>query len=136
MTYHFVKTGIFSAFFLAAVGLGAPASAQQNIMKECGEKWQAAKAANKTGDLTWPQFLSKCRAEASAGAARPSAAPGLVFPRAIDAKYKDLPEGQQRLRTCTDQYNANKTRGSGNGGMQWIEKGGGYWSACNKALKG
>ena len=40
------------------------------------------------------------------------------------------------MKTCADQYNANKARGSGNGGMKWIEKGGGYWSACNKALKG
>jgi hypothetical protein len=33
------------------------------------------------------------------------------------------------------QYNTNKT-GTGNGGLKWIQKGGGYYSECNKRLKG
>ena len=37
--------------------------------------------------------------------------------------------------TCLDQYNTNKT-GTGNGGLKWIQKGGGYYSECNKRLKG
>jgi hypothetical protein len=39
------------------------------------------------------------------------------------------------MHTCLDQYRANKTSG-GNGDLKWIEKGGGYYSQCNKRLKG
>jgi hypothetical protein len=58
-----------------------------------------------------------------------------VFPNAVDAKYAKETAGKARLHTCVDQYNANKTT-NGNGGMKWIEKGGGYYSECNKKLKG
>jgi hypothetical protein len=58
-----------------------------------------------------------------------------VFPNAVDAKYAKETAGKARLHTCVDQYNANKTS-NGNGGMKWIEKGGGYYSECNKKLKG
>ena len=36
---------------------------------------------------------------------------------------------------CLDQYKANKATNA-NGGLKWIEKGGGYYSECNKQLKG
>ena len=58
-----------------------------------------------------------------------------VFPSAVDAKYAKESAGKARLHTCVDQYNANKTS-NGNGGLKWIEKGGGYYSECNKKLKG
>jgi hypothetical protein len=56
--------------------LASPVLAQQAVMKECGAKWQAAKAANQTGNQTWPQFLSKCRTDSAkpAGSAKPAAA--------------------------------------------------------------
>jgi hypothetical protein len=38
------------------------------------------------------------------------------------------------MMTCLDQYEANKT-GNMNAGLKWIEKGGGYYSMCNKRLK-
>lgn len=179
---------IFSITGATALAIGAlmlsPALAQQAkpdqqaIMKECGDRWQSAKAANKTGDQTWPQFLSQCRADISKRAAapakpapsaalapaKPAPAPGakpspaqaqtpakpapaaagagtaaagaFIFPRAIDAKYSTEKPGQQRMKTCLDQYNANKAAGKGNGGKNWIEKGGGYYSECNKRLGG
>ena len=40
-----------------------------------------------------------------------------------------------RTLTCADQFNANKAS-NGNGGMKWIEKGGGYYSECVVRLKG
>lgn len=60
---------------------------------------------------------------------------GAVFPARVDAKYASLSEGKQRLKTCADQYQANKATNA-NGGLSWIQKGGGYWSLCNKRLKG
>jgi hypothetical protein len=34
-----------------------------------------------------------------------------------------------------DQYHANKAANA-NGGLHWIQKGGGYYSECSKHLKG
>ncbi|ACL57689.1 hypothetical protein [Methylobacterium nodulans] len=62
---------------------------------------------------------------------------GTIFPPAVSPKYANEPTGMARQKTCLGQYNANKAAGgSGNGGMPWIVKGGGYWSECNKRLKG
>jgi hypothetical protein len=59
----------------------------------------------------------------------------LVLPTAISPKYSTESEGDARMHTCLEQYIANKAN-NGNGGMKWIEKGGGYYSECNKKLKG
>lgn len=143
--------------------LAAPAQAQtssQDVMKQCGEKWQSAKAANATGNQTWPEFLSKCRsgsAQAPATQNAPAAAPTVVaqakpaekpapatskpaptnavFPAKIDPKYAKEKPAKQRMQTCLDQYNANKAS-KANGGLNWIQKGGGYYSECNKRLGG
>jgi hypothetical protein len=74
----------------------------------------------------------------------PSAAPpntgvtppvGVVFPTAVSPKYTNESAGTARMHTCRDQYNANKATNA-NGGLDWIiEKGGGYYSECNKRLK-
>jgi hypothetical protein len=37
------------------------------------------------------------------------------------------------MHTCLEQYKANKASG-GNGSLEWIQKGGGYYSECNKRL--
>ena len=80
----------------------------------------------------------------AAAPAKPAAAPtappvasNAVFPKAIDPKYAKESEGKAREKTCLDQYNANKAAAvNGNGGLTWIQKGGGYYSECNKRLKG
>ncbi|MDR3463872.1 MAG: hypothetical protein P4L76_16310 [Beijerinckiaceae bacterium] len=64
----------------------------------------------------------------------PAAAGTPVFPKAISAAYASESPGVARRKTCDDQYKANKATG-GNAGLKWIEKGGGYYSECNKALK-
>ncbi|WP_315775864.1 MULTISPECIES: caspase domain-containing protein [unclassified Bradyrhizobium] len=66
-------------------------------------------------------------------AAVPTAAP-LVLPRATSPKYASEDPGQARMHTCLEQYIANKATNS-NGGMKWVEAGGGYYTACNKNLK-
>jgi hypothetical protein len=73
-------------------------------------------------------------------AAAPPAAPAApagpaVYPSKVDPKYASESVGKGRMHTCRDQYAANKATNA-NGGMKWIEKGGGYWSGCDKALKG
>jgi hypothetical protein len=76
-------------------------------------------------------------APAGPAAAKPAApATGnAVFPTAVSPKYSGESPGKARMHTCLDQYNANKATNA-NGGRKWIEKGGGYYSECNKQLKG
>jgi hypothetical protein len=146
-----IETARGAAAALIAVALvfagAAPAQAQTpSVSKQCGEKWAAAKAAGTTGDLTWPKFLSQCRSEMAAAqkpatapavmaAATPPSASTAVFPTAVASKYASLSPGKARMQTCLDQYNANKATNA-NGGLKWIEKGGGYYSQCNTRLKG
>jgi hypothetical protein len=67
--------------------------------------------------------------------AAPAAGANVVFPSAVSPKYSKESAGRARLHTCRDQYRANKATG-GNGDLKWIQKGGGYWSQCDKRLKG
>jgi hypothetical protein len=131
----------------------APAAAL--TMKECGTKYQAAKKANTLKGQKWNDFRkAQCgdddasENDAAAAVADPTpapasagqkpAAPGrvkaAVFPRAVATKYSEESPGKARLKTCADQYNANKANNA-NGPLKWIEKGGGYWSQCNAKLK-
>ena len=56
----------------------APAAFAQSVMQQCGQQYQAAKAANTLNGMTWNQFRSDCSARlkatpASAPAATPTA---------------------------------------------------------------
>lgn len=111
--------------------------------KECSVKYQAAKAAGTLNGETWNDFRKKECAGAEAtteekpaakSEATAAAASAAVFPKAIDPKYSKESAGKARMHTCLDQYKANKAS-SANGGLKWIQKGGGYYSECNAALK-
>ena len=74
--------------------------------------------------------------ETAKEAAAPAAPSGpAVYPNAVDPKYSKETAGKARMHTCVDQYNANKATNA-NGGLKWIQKGGGYYSECTKKLKG
>jgi hypothetical protein len=119
-----------------------------------GMKWNDFRKAQCGSDATAAPTTASAPAAAPAPApapapkptvasapAKPAPAPApvatgnAVFPSAVSSKYSTLPEGKQRMETCLDQYKANKAT-NGNGGMKWIMKGGGYYSECNKHLKG
>jgi hypothetical protein len=137
----------------------ATSPAQALTVQECSAKYQAAKTAGTLNGQKWNDFRkAECGADAAAapaaapapGAAeakaapvpKPAAAPAApapagnaVFPSAVDPKYAKETPGKGRMHTCVDQYNANKGTNA-NGGLKWIQKGGGYYSECNKKLKG
>ncbi len=193
----------------------AKAPEPADIRHLCSEKYRAAKAGGTLGEESWPQFYSRCTAEAKANppaepaakeekapapapapvaeappspppapaveapkpappaptvaespppppvvapapppakapaakkpaakpaaAAPPASAPAApstaVFPTAIAPEYASEKPGKARMKTCDKQYKANKATNA-NGGLKWIQKGGGYWSECNKRLKG
>jgi hypothetical protein len=150
------------AVFAASV---ATSPAQALTAQECSAKYQAAKTAGTLGGQKWNDFRkAQCGADATPAAAPAAAAPAApaepkaaaakpakkeakeaaapaapagpaVFPSAVDPKYSKESEGKARMHTCVDQYNANKAANA-NGGLKWIQKGGGYYSECTKKLKG
>ena len=69
--------------------------------------------------------------------AAPAAAPvgNAIFPSAVDPQYSKESASKARMHTCIDQYNKNKSTNA-NGGLKWIEKGGGFYGKCNKRLGG
>ncbi len=140
----------------AAFAATAPANALTT--QECSAKYQTAKKDGTLGGMKWNDFRkTQCGADATPAAAPaaapapapattakkeaapPAAAPAptgnAVFPNAVDPKYAKETPGKARQHTCVDQYNANKATNA-NGGLKWIQKGGGYWSECTKHLKG
>jgi hypothetical protein len=157
-----MKSGLaalYAAAVCAAVALcAAPASAQSRL-KTCNDEWNSMKANNTVGDKKYADFRKECLARsAAAPSAQQPAAPGgtaaapsatkpaprgaappaageAVFPTAVSPKYSKESAGKARMHTCLDQYHENKAS-NGNGGLNWIEKGGGYYSECNKRLKG
>jgi hypothetical protein len=135
-------------------------------MSECSAKYKEAKTAGTLNGQKWADFRkAQCSADAAATpAATPAAAPApaavaeakpkkekkekeaapaaapvavgnAVFPSAVDPKHSKETAYKGRFNTCLDQYHANKAN-NGNGGLKWIQKGGGYWSECDKHLKG
>jgi hypothetical protein len=79
--------------------------------------------------------LKKPAPKPMAPAAAAAAASTAVFPTAIAPAYANEKPGKARMKTCDDQYKANKATNA-NGGLKWIQKGDGYWPECNKRLKG
>jgi hypothetical protein len=147
---------------LAAFAATLPAQAL--TMQECSAKYKQAKDANTLNGQKWNDFRkTQCAADATATPAAAPAAPAAeakpaatkpaakeakeaapvapvetgnaIFPSAVDSKYSKETAGKARMHTCVDQYNANKASNA-NGGLKWIQKGGGYYSECTKKLKG
>ncbi len=127
-------------------------SAQALTMQECSAKYKAAKEAGTLNGMKWNDFRkTQCGATAATAPApaagqparttkpafgsAPAALGSAVFPNAVSSKYSGESAGKARMHTCLDQYNANKANNA-NGGLKWIEKGGGYYSECNRRLKG
>jgi len=153
-----------AAVALCALTIGTLSITPANAlsMSECSAKYKAAKDAGSLNGQKWNDFRkAECGAQAAApaasepvanplkpaaaapaaasaspaAAAAPAAAGSAVFPNGLSPKFSTETPAKQRMHTCLDQYKANKAD-SGNGGLRWIQKGGGYWSECNKHLKG
>jgi hypothetical protein len=163
MTIQAKRLAAIAALGLAAFAVTS--QAQALTAQECSAKYRAAKTAGTLGDQKWNDFRkAQCGADATVAAApaaaaaadaakeaskevapkeaarKEAAAPAApsgpaVFPNAVDPKYSSEKASRARMHTCVDQYNANKATNA-NGGLKWIQKGGGYYSECSKKLKG
>jgi len=141
-------------FVLYAIALLSITAMQNNpvnalSMAECSAKYKAAKTAGNLSGMKWNDFRkAQCGSDVSAAPAAvnaPSPATttrattaavgNAVFPTAVTPKYSNQPAGKARMATCLDQYKTNKANNS-NGGLKWIQKGGGHYSECSKRLKG
>jgi hypothetical protein len=145
---------------VSGLAMFAAIPAQALTMQECSARYKAAQTAGTLNGQTWNDFRkAECGTDAAAtpaaapaapaapkaaeakpkatatSAATPAPAGNAVFPTAVDSKYAKETAYKGRFKTCNDQYNANKAANA-NGGLRWIQKGGGYWSECNKKLKG
>jgi hypothetical protein len=134
--------------------------AQALSMSECSAKYKEAKTAGTLNGQKWNDFRkAQCGTDAAATpAAAPAAAPppvaaeakpkkeapmaapvatgNAVFPSAIDPKFASEKPFLARIHTCSAQWKANKAANT-TGGMHWNQKGGGgFWSECDKRLKG
>ena len=141
------KVGLGLATLIATAGLAAmPLSAL--TMRECGAAYKSAQGSGTLGGMSWQEFRkTRCGPGAPAPKAAPGAAtapslapggsaflPGVAFPSAVAPKYSDETPGKARMHTCLDQYRLNKACNA-NGDLKWIQKGGGYYSECNKRLQ-
>jgi SPOR domain len=120
--------GDHGVFFRAAVGpFETPDEASQfcGSLKSAGGQCIVQKNPNEASKPV--EQLEQTNTTPSPGAP--------IFPTSISPNYSGESDGKARMHTCVDQYNANKATNA-NGGMKWIEMGGGYYSECNKRLKG
>ena len=135
-----------SAKYQAAKAAGTLAGQKWNDFRkaQCGADATAAPAgapaaapaaAAPAAPAAPKEAAAKPKKEAAPAAAPAAPAGPATFPSAVDPKYAKETAGKARMHTCLDQYNANKTTNA-NGGAKWIAKGGGYYSECNKRLKG
>ncbi len=90
--------------------------AAQDVRHHCSEKYQAAKAAGTLNGDTWPQFYSKCTAEARDAAAASDAA---AAPPPPDVRH-----------ICSEKYQAAKAAGTLNGDA-WPQ----FYSKCAAETK-
>ena len=154
-----IQAKLLCAVAVSAFAVFAATSpAQALTSQECSAKYQAAKTAGTLAGQKWNDFRkAECGADAAAAAScdgcrrprtrqpsrrrKPRPLRPLphrpVPPRSPPRWIRNIPRRPPARRGCTpasDQWKANKAANT-TGGMKWIEKGGGYWSECNKKLK-
>jgi hypothetical protein len=89
-----VSAGVLAACVSLAVS--GEARAQANVLKECGSRYQQAKAANELAGKSWQDFLKQCRVDISeskpaAPAEAPKTAPAAEAPAPAPAAEAPKP---------------------------------------------
>lgn len=110
---------------------GAPAAAEGASAEKADTATDNAKSDSAKSDSAKPD---NAKTKPKSNTPPPVPTGPIVFPKAISSAYASETPSKQRQKTCLDQYNANKATQS-NGGLKWIQAGGGYYSECNKRLK-
>ena len=77
---------VLAALLAGLFGLAAAPAMAQTVMQQCGQQYQAAKAANTLNGMTWNQYRSDCAARlkatpvSTAAPATPAPAPAVANP--------------------------------------------------------
>jgi hypothetical protein len=141
----------FAAVQRKVKAVKAEAASAGLSMSECSAKYKDAKAERSLNGMKWNDFRkSQCGAGAADDETVPSmdeanytdeperpvakAPRGVKFPNAVSAKFSAETPAKARMRTCLEQYYANRDADTLNG-LRWIQKGGGFYSLCNARLK-
>ena len=142
----FVVAGLALATgFCAAAPLRA-----ETVMQQCGQQYQAAKAAGTLNGMTWNQYRTDCSAKLKAQPASTTApaapaanplnpAPAAPEPTATAAAPAAKPAATggraamlSRERQCGAEWRAQKASlVAATPGLTWPK----YWSQCNTRLK-
>ena len=115
-----VRRSLLVGFSMASAVFGLVLSRDgwaQDVRHLCSEKYQAAKAAGTLNGDTWPQFYSKCTADAKANPPAAEAAPAAAAP--LDIRH-----------ICSEKYQAAKAAGTLNG-EAWPQ----FYSRCTAETK-
>src|ERR1700731_3037364 len=115
-----VRRSLLVGFSMASAVFGLVLSRDgwaQDVRHLCSEKYQAAKAAGTLNGDTWPQFYSKCTADAKANPPAAEAAPAAAAP--LDIRH-----------ICSEKYQAAKAAGTLNS-----EAGPQFYSRCTAETK-
>src|ERR1700732_1860904 len=115
-----VRRSVLLGFSMASAVFGLVLSRDswaQDVRHQCSEKYQAAKAAGTWNGDTWPQFYSKCTAEAKGSPPAAAAAPAAAAPP--DVRH-----------ICSEKYQAAKAAGTLNG-ETWPQ----FYSKCTADAK-
>ncbi|MGH6846929.1 MAG: hypothetical protein ACREC0_05685 [Methylocella sp.] len=110
-----VRRSLFLGFSMASAVFSLVLSSDswaQDVRHLCSEKYQAAKAAGTLNGDTWPQFYSKCTAEAKANPPAAATAPAAAAP--VDVRH-----------ICSGKYQDAKAAGTLNG-EAWPQ----FYSRC------
>lgn len=150
----------FAGISLALACVALPVTAGAMSLKDCSVKYQAAKKDGSLGTKTWAEYRHSDCGDAGAGtapvaasvaattapaaaSAKPAAsstpavasvAAPVDLPAVIDPKFASEKPARARLHTCAQSYRAHKKAGTLNG-LKWLQKGGGFYSLCNRKLK-
>lgn len=147
MKYLVFAAAITAPLLTVNIAVAAEEMPARLTFKECGAKYQAAKADGSLGDRKWLDYRRDvCGIQPRAPAANVSIAPApseasqaeaisrLVFPTALATGIEAKKPSEARMRTCLKSYHQAKQAGALYG-VRWIQKGGGYYSLCNARLK-
>jgi len=121
----------FATVSVLAVGtLSTPVHAQ-NTMKQCADQWNAMKAKNQTGNLTYQQFSKQCMSSGDDAAATTPAKPSTstakpsstTAPKPTQASAKnddeDTGTAKEDLAKCNDGWKDYKAKNNVSGAKAW-----------------
>lgn len=142
MARHRLSSAALAAgLSLAAASVAVPpAAAAESVLVQCGQQYQAAKAAGTLNGSDWNQYRTDCTARLKAQpAATAPAAPAVVPASAPASTASPAPAAtggrdamHQRQKQCGAEWTANKvTLVAQTPGLTWPR----YWSQCNTRLK-